>query len=121
MGSPDLPLRLALEIVNSAPYPVTLWGVMLDTDTHQNRMYKAGRADIDANGGHSKIAFAAWYPGACYASVLLMARTPKGLEDLTAWFEERYDTTRSYPEIVATGDIAMVYTDPEAVCIPQNP
>jgi len=121
MGSRDLPLRLALDIVNLAPYPVIIWGVMLDTDTHQNRLYKAGRADIEANGGRGSIAFAGWYPGACYAAMLLMARTPKGLDDLVTWFKEKFDTTRSYPEIVATGEIAVVHTEAEAVCLPENP
>jgi hypothetical protein len=121
MGSPDLPLRLGLEIVNFAPYPVTLWGVMHDIDTHQNQLYKAGRADIDGNGGRGEISFAGWFPGACYVPVLLMARTPQGLEQLESWFEEGSGTTRPYPGIIATGDICVVHTESEPVCVPAQP
>ena len=121
MGSPQLPLRLGLEILNFAPYPVTLWGVMHDIDTHQNQMYKSGRADIDPNGGRGEIPFAGWYPGTCYVPTLLMARTPLGLELLEGWFKEPSGTTRSYPEIIATGDICVVHTESQAVCVPAQP
>jgi hypothetical protein len=121
VGSPDLPIRLVLEVTNLSDHPVVLWGVLHDTDTHQNRLYKAGRIDVDGNGGQNRISFAGWYPGACYVGRLLMARTQKGTDDLVSWFQEGSDTTRSYTEVIATGDIAAVYADENAVCIPVTP
>jgi hypothetical protein len=107
VGGPDEggPERHAAFVTNQGDTSVMVAAGLLDTDERQQQVYVQTREDIGP-GERVLLDFYAWYEGACYQPVVVVALTHNGREYLKSWMETG-GNARPLPGLTASGDVKV--------------